>query len=122
MKKDKTKKYFFIVVSAIFIGLISGFFGGGGGMVCVPLLEEVLKIDNKKAHATTLLVILPISIISAIIYLLKNTIQPINVLYTSIGVFIGGFLGALLLSKLNGKVVRAIFAFLMLVAGIKMIL
>ncbi len=91
-------------------------------MVTVPLLEEILNIDNKKSHATAMLIIFPLSLISAITYALNTKINYIDVLYTSIGVLVGGILGALLLKRLNNKVVRIIFIFVMLSAGIKILI
>ena len=66
MKKFKDK--IVLILSGIAIGLANGFFGGGGGMICVPLLEKVLKIDNKKSHSTALAVMLPIAIFSIMVY------------------------------------------------------
>ena len=91
-------------------------------MLCVPLLEKSLNISNKRAHATTIAVIVPLSLVSSIVYFLKNDLNVFDLLYTSIGVFIGGALGAVLLKKFSGKVIRVIFALLMLIAGIKMVI
>ena len=123
-KKQKlTKKQtFFVALSSVFIGFLNGFFGGGGGMVAVPLLEKNLKVENKKAHATAIAVILPLSAVSSIFYFWENTFEFSAILYTSIGVFVGGFLGAILLKKLSGKVVRFIFAIIMFVAGLKLVI
>lgn len=120
--KSKVVYWIILVLSSVFIGLINGFFGGGGGMVTVPLLEEILNIDNKKSHATAMLIIFPLSLISAITYALHTKINFIDILYTSIGVLVGGILGALLLKRLNNKVVRIIFIFVMLSAGIKILI
>ena len=51
------------------VGAVSGFFGGGGGMLCVPLLEYS-GLDVKRAHATALVVILPICIVSSVVYII----------------------------------------------------
>ena len=116
------KKVIFIILASTLIGFTNGFFGGGGGMLCVPLLEKSLNISNKRAHATTIAVIVPLSLVSSIVYFLKNDLNVFDLLYTSIGVFIGGALGAVLLKKFSGKVIRVIFALLMLIAGIKMVI
>lgn len=122
-KKNTSKKQFFmIILASVFIGFFNGFLGGGGGMICVPLLERVLGVDNKKAHATTIFVIAGLSLVSSAFYFAKNKFDFNMILYTAIGVFFGGFLGAILLNKLSGKIVRFIFAFLMLVAGVQMVL
>ena len=114
-------KWLIIVGAGALIGFLNGFFGGGGGMVAVPVLEKVLKIDNKKSHATAMAVIFPLSIISGVIYALKTNIVWLNLLYVSIGVVAGGIVGAILLKKLNGKVVRIIFTVIMLAAGIRLL-
>ena len=120
-KKNKAKKWIIIIFSGMLIGFINGFFGGGGGMISVPLLEKVLKIDNKKSHATAMAVIFPLSIVSAIVYGLNTQIDWLNLLYVTIGVSLGGILGAFLLNKLNNKVIRIIFVLVMLSAGIRML-
>lgn len=117
----KIKKNFYLVIGGIAIGIVNGFFGGGGGMVCVPILEKMLKIDNKKSHATALAVMLPIGISSAIIYLIKIPMDWSTFSLVTAGFVVGGLLGALLLKRLSGKVVRIIFIAVVLAAGIKML-
>lgn len=91
-------------------------------MICVPILENCLHIDNKKAHATAIAVIVPLSLISSGIYIFKTNIDCIQILWVGIGTCLGGFLGAILLKKINSKILRFIFAIIMLAAGIKMII
>lgn len=110
------------LIGGLFVGFLSGFFGGGGGMIVVPLLMFALNLTEKQAHATAIFTILPISIASSIIYLVKNYVQFAELGYASIGFVIGGALGALLLKKLNNKVLRIIFAVIMIAAGVKIIL
>lgn len=120
MKKVREK--IILIVCGALIGLVNGFFGGGGGMVCVPLLEKVLKIDNKKSHSTALAVMLPIALASVVIYLIK---VPINWAMFGIvggGFVVGGAIGALLLKKLNGKIVRLIFIVVVLIAGARLLI
>lgn len=121
-KKGKKKRFVFISICGALIGLINGFFGGGGGMLCVPFLERYCKLDSKTSHATTLCVILPLSIVSSFVYLYKNDLNFIELLYVTIGAVLGGVLGAIFLKKLNAKWVRIIFALIMLAAGIKMVI
>lgn len=121
MKKKNKKRFWLTLGTGMIIGFINGFFGGGGGMVAVPLLEKALKLDNKRSHATAIAVILPISVVSSIVYALETRIDWINLLYVTIGVVAGGIVGAFLLKKLSGKVVRIIFVIIMLAAGIRML-
>jgi len=41
-------------------GIANGFFGGGGGMVLVPLLTARCGLDQRRAFATSVAVILPL--------------------------------------------------------------
>lgn len=109
------------LVGGVFVGFLNGFFGGGGGMLVISLLIFLLKIPEKKAHATAIFVILPLSVVSSVIYILKGSVDYANLLYCSIGFVIGGTVGALLLKKLKSKWIRIIFSLIMMGAGIKML-
>ena len=120
-KTEQMKKLYTCFVGAL-SGLVNGLFGGGGGMLVVPLLIFLLGIEVKKAHATAILVILPISIVSGLLYAAHVNLQPSIAIPVSIGVVVGGGIGALLLSKLSNKVVIIIFSVVMAIAGGKMLL
>ncbi|HAJ77589.1 MAG TPA: sulfite exporter TauE/SafE family protein [Clostridiales bacterium] len=110
------------LIGGLFVGFLNGFFGGGGGMVVVPLLSLILGLEEKKAHATAILTILPISIASAVIYLINGSVNFGDLGLTTIGFVIGGFVGALLLKKANNTVLRVIFCLIMIAAGIKILI
>ena len=116
-KKDKV----FLVVTGIVTGACNGFFGGGGGMVVVPMLGILLKLSPKKAHATAILIILPISVISAVISIINGYYRLGVGIPTGIGVILGGVLGALALKKIDNKNLVKIFAFVMFMAGVKLL-
>ncbi len=118
--KNKSSTILSIIVGTI-VGFLNGFFGGGGGMVCVPALELLLNYQSKKAHANSMLIILPLTIISAIIYLINNYINFLDILLVSCGVLVGGVVGAMLLKKLPDKFIAVLFCILMFIAGIRMI-
>lgn len=120
MKKFKDKIW--LILCGFAIGMVNGFFGGGGGMICVPLLEKVLKIDNKKSHSTALAVMLPIALFSIIVYLIKVSIDWHLFGFVGAGFVVGGAIGAILLKQLNGKIVRIVFIFVVLAAGIRLLI
>lgn len=106
---------------SVAVGWVSGFFGGGGGMLAVPLLR-FCGLDEKKAHATALLVILPLCVISAAIYISNGYYDYRTVICACIGVLLGGIVGAALLNKLNSTVIGLIFAFMMIAVGVKLVI
>lgn len=118
-KSDK-RKIIICLISGIFVGFINGIFGGGGGMIVVPVLIFLLGLEEKIAHATAIFIILPLSITSSIIYITKGNFEILNLGLTTLGVIIGGILGSVLLNKINNTLLRFVFAFIMIVAGIKM--
>lgn len=116
----KVKKVQIFLFGAL-IGIINGLFGGGGGMIVVPVLTKFFGFSQKEAQATALFVILPISIASSIIYITHNSINFATSWPVIISIIVGGAGGALLLNKLNNKVVRIIFIILVLISGVSML-
>lgn len=110
-----------IVLCGALLGFVNGFFGGGGGMICVPLLEKLFRLSSKQAHATALLVIFPITFVSAIVYTINKSVEPYSFLSVGSGVLLGGIVGAFLLKFLPEKAIKIIFVFLMFAGGLKMI-
>ena len=117
--KKLLKKVVVVVCSAA-VGFVNGFFGGGGGMLLVPLLEKVMKCPVKKSHATAIAIILPISIASAITYIINGYFDWTSVLLVSGGCIAGGAAGALLLKKLPTGIVAVAFALIMIGVGVKL--
>lgn len=117
------KKIFNIkfILLGLITGLINGIFGSGGGTILVPGMFFLLKISEHKAHATAISVILPLSIISTVIYLNHGLIVWDIALKIILGGVIGGFIGARLLNKVPGNILRKIFAIFMIIAAIRMV-
>lgn len=118
-QKNKT---ILTIIGGCFTGLINGLFGGGGGMIIVPLLTMLLDYESKHAHATAILIILPLSLLSGLLYAWFGNLNGNIAFPVSIGVTLGGIFGAIILSKLSSKWVTLIFSVVMVVAGFKMML
>lgn len=121
-KQKNKNRVFLAVFTGASAGLINGLFGGGGGMIVVPMLSSLLNFESKKAHATAILIILPLSIVSGIMYFLFGNFNFNAGIPVTIGTIIGGVLGALLLAKLSNRWVVYIFCVIMAIAGVKMLL
>ena len=117
----KEKKDLLAVFGGGLAGFVNGLFGGGGGMIIVPVLLFVLGYTVKRAHATAILIILPLSLLSGLFYVAFGTLRWEIGLPVSVGVTIGGIIGAFLLSKLSSKWIVLIFGLLMIFAGGKML-
>ncbi len=118
----KQKNNIIMITCGCFVGLINGLLGGGGGLICVPLLEKFLHFEKKKAHATSISIIFPLSLISAFVYVFSGNIPSLPLVFVTLGVVCGGVSGALLLKVLPEKVVSIVFACIMIVAGLRLVL
>ncbi len=110
----------------IAIGLITGFanglFGSGGGTIVVPSMERFLDVEEHKAHATAIAIILPLSLLSLVIYCWKIDVQWSTALWASAGGIAGGIVGARLLNKISGIWLHRIFGLFMITAAVRMLL
>ena len=109
------------VFAGLITGGVNGLFGGGGGMIAVPVLCGMLGYDDKSAHATAILIIAPVCLASALIYIINGYFATDIVIPAALGSVAGGLLGASFLKKLPVAVVNALFIAVMLAAGIRML-
>jgi len=116
MKKDSIKKASVGVVS----GFIAGLLGSGGGIAVVEGLEAA-GTEERRAHATSLAVILPISALSAALYFTGGYVPLSETLYLCGGAVAGGIVGAFFLSKVKVKLLNRIFTLLILASGIRLL-
>ena len=105
------------ITSGVLVGIANGLFGGGGGMLAVPLLQRT-GLAEKQAHATAILVILPVSLLSFVLYTIRGYCHFPVLIPTALGVIAGGVLGAQWLKKMPTKTVNLVFATLQALAGI----
>ena len=116
----KIKKHLKSVVFGIMIGIINGTFGAGGGMLAVPLLKQS-GLDQKSAHANAVAVILPITVISAILYLVNKSVALGDSLPFIPTGLIGSAIATFVLRKFSNKLLQKIFAAFMIYAGIRLL-
>ena len=121
MKKNKFGFNIKNTIVGILTGFINGIFGSGGGTLLVPILNNIIKIEEHKSHATALSVIIFLSSASSVIYISKGTYDIGLTLQVACGSIIGGIIGAKLLSKLTGKFLRISFGIIMIIAALRMV-
>ena len=112
---DKTKTF----LAGLGAGMDKGYFGGGGGMVLVPLLSRWCGLEQRKAFATSVAIILPLCALSSIIYFFRGGLDFTVALPYLAGGLIGGFVGGKIFQKLNVVWLRRLFALLLLYGGVK---
>lgn len=102
----------------LLVGLTSGLFGVGGGIILVPLLVLLFKTDQKKAQATSLVVVSLSAVTGATTYAFANSIDWAAAPLLIAGGLIGTWLGTSFVKKINDRWLKLAFGVLLLaVAG-----
>ena len=119
LKKQLPQKLKLAVTGALG-GAVGGFFGAGGGLIIVPLFIAWCGLEEKKALATTVSVILPLSLVSLFIYGFAGELDFQVALPYCIGGFAGGIIAGLTMGKISASALRRIFGLLLLYSGVRM--
>ena len=117
-----TKDWGKLMVAGTLAGLLNGLFGAGGGLVLVPLLIRWVGLEQKQAFATSVAIILPLSIVSYLLFCAKSESVWQQALPYLLGGIAGGFLSARLFQKISINWLHRLFALLILYGGIKAVL
>ena len=110
------------LVAGALAGILNGLFGAGGGLILIPLLEHWLDMDQKHAFATSIAIILPLSVASYIIFRFQNGSVWNEALPYLLGGIIGGVVAGLIFQKLSSKWLHRMFSILLLYGGLKAVL
>lgn len=109
-----------LVLTGCAVGFLNGLFGSGGGIAAVPLLRSC-GIEQKSAHACSLAVTLPLSILSAALYLGTRELPWQEALRLIPAGLPGALLGGILLKKIPNKPLKRLFGIMMIIAGGRLI-
>ena len=121
-KRNKILSVLWLLIIGVAIGFVNGFWGGGGGMICVPTLTSILRLPEKSAHATAILIMLPLSVASFVVYLIGGSLQWVTAAYVSAGFVGGGIIGAMLLKNINNLILKIVFSLLIIAGAIKLLI
>ncbi len=115
-----------LLFAGVGAGFINGLLGAGGGIILVYALSALNPDKSASAvrdnFASTIACILPISLVSAVIYSHSGTVDVTQVPKFILSAIAGGAAGALLMDKLSAATIKNMFAILLIIAGINMIL
>ncbi len=107
--------------AGVLIGFVNGLLGAGGGMVAVPLLKW-MGLDEKCAHATSIAVIWPLTMISAGLYLWAGHVALGDVAPYVLPGLAGCVAGAWVLKRMAPLLLRRIFGMVLILSALKMLL
>ena len=99
-------------------GFVNGFFGAGGGMIVVPLV----KLADKNAFSSAISIILPLTIVSLVIYAKNGALDVKTALPYLLGGAGGGILAGLWFKKVSARFLHIALGLLILFGGARLIL
>jgi hypothetical protein len=120
---------FILICTGVAVGFTTGLLGIGGGFLMVPILyflflnlgiEPTLAI--RTAFGTSLAIIIPTAISSAIAHNREKQVEVKVSLYIGGAGFTGALLGGYIASNTPGDILRVIFALVLLIVALRMFL
>lgn len=103
-------------------GTFSGALGVGGGVIMVPLMLWLLRMDQRRAAATSLLAIVPAAIAGSFSYGIAGEVDLLGAALIAIGGIAGSLIGTRLLRTLPLGWLRWGFVALLVLIAIRMFL
>lgn len=115
------KKWIRYAITGAAAGFVNGLFGAGGGMILVPLLVKFCKVEDKKAFASAISIILPLCLVSIATYYIKNVFPLQAALPYLIGGLVGGTIGGILFKKVSVPFLHKALGLIILWGGLKLL-
>ncbi len=102
------------------IGVVNILLGAGGGMLTVPFYKK-LGLSQKQAQINAVATILPISMVSAFIYLYNGNVKISDAYVYLIPGLIGSVVGTFVIKKIPNKILSIVFSLFMIWAGMRLL-
>lgn len=103
-------------------GLLNGLFGAGGGLILVPLFIGWLHLEEKRSFATSIAVILPLSLVSYVLFCQQGGNVWKDALPYLLGGMVGGALSIRLFRRISTVWLHRLFGILILYGAVKAVL
>ena len=111
-----------VLLTGALAGFVNGFFGAGGGMLVVPLLIVLVGLADKQAFSSAISIILPLTIVSLVIYAKNGALDIKAALPYLLGGAGGGVLAGLWFRKVSARVLYIALGLLILFGGARLLL
>ena len=111
-----------LLVVGLAAGVVAAGLGVGGGIIFVPALVLFLDYSQQLAQGTSLAVILPTAVVGAVAHARRGRVlwrQAVPIAVSGVG---GAMLGAALALRLDGLLLRRLFAGLLVVLALRLLM
>lgn len=100
------------------VGFLSGYLGLGGGFLIVPLLQSLFGFTMKQATGTSLVAVGILAIPSFITHAILGNVVWLLGLLLIVGSIIGTKIGAVVLKRVNDRLLTALFGVVLVASGV----
>ena len=116
--KEK-KKLMAAVFCASVSGFLNGLFGAGGGILLTYMFLKLSR-NTGDAFASVVMTVALMSLVSGWRYYRMGAVDSVMLEGLIIPTVVGGYAGAWLSGKMNGRILRIVFAVMLVISGINM--
>lgn len=124
IEREAKKKLKWAILTGVAAGFLNGFLGAGSGVVLMFAIAALNPDKSEEASrdnfATVVACVMPLCIVSIIMYLLQGATNGALVGRFALSGVVGGIIGAFLTDRLNTKILRLVFAVVVIIAGVNM--
>jgi uncharacterized membrane protein YfcA len=103
-------------------GLIAGLFGVGGGVLIVPGLWWAARMEQRRAHGTSLAAMVPMTVGGVATYLAGGHVDWAAAASLAVGSLVGAWWGAGLLARVRTRTLTVAFVAALVVSAVRMLL
>lgn len=113
---------FFSLATGLAAGTLSGLFGIGGATIIIPILIYFFKFNQHQAQGTALAALLPpVGLLAVIKYYQSGNIAVDVALYTALGFFVGGLVGAMIANPIPDLMLKRLFAVYLIIIAVRLL-
>ena len=114
---------FALLAIGLVAGVLAGMFGIGGGLIIVPALLFIVKLKEVEAIGTSLAALIPpVGLLGAMEYYRNGYINLRYAALVAVGIFLGAYFGARIMTNLPPELIRRLYGVLLLVVAARMLL
>lgn len=122
--REAFKRSYLLMLCGLAAGIVNGLLGAGSGVIVIFGMGAALGgrlADPRDLYANATAVILAISLFSAISYFVSGSLPAADLGRYLIPGVVGGLIGAVLLDRMSPRLIRRIFAIVVIFSGFMMI-